>query len=174
MFQTERLILRPWKDEDLIPFAKMNADPRVREFFPSTLNKEASDAEAKRIIDHYDQYGWTLWAVSTDKTNFIGFIGLIHVPYKAFFTPAVEIGWRLDVDYWGKGYATEGAKACLTYGFKDLNLNEIVALTTVNNIRSRKVMEKIGMHHNPNEVFDHPKLPKGHPLIKHVLYRIQY
>ena len=113
------------------------------------------------------------WAASLIETGeFIGMIGLEDVYFKAHFTPAVEIGWRLAFDYWGKGYATEGAQAALQYGFESLNLNEIVSFTTLENMRSRHVMKKIGMHHDPKDDFDHPKLPEGHPLRRHMLYRL--
>jgi len=147
----------------------MNADAKVMEFFPSTLTEEQSNALANRIIEHEKKYGFTLWAVDTNDHSFIGFIGLQHVPFEAFFTPAIEIGWRLDAAFWGKGYATEGAKACLDYGSNQLKLKTIVSFTTEKNIRSRNVMGKIGMTHNNAEVFNHPKLPKDHFLSKHVL-----
>ncbi len=171
--KTSRLILRQWKDSDLAPFAALNADPRVREFFPGLQSREESDHDAQRIADHIAKYGWGFWAVSLIETDeFIGFIGLNKVHFQAHFTPAVEVGWRLAFDYWGKGYATEGAKAALTYGFETLNLNEIVSFTSVQNMRSRRIMEKIGMHHIPEDDFDHPKLAKDHPLKRHVLYRM--
>ncbi len=173
IIQTERLILRQWCDQDLEPFAVMNADPRVMEFFPSTLSKKESDALAKRISDKIIEQSWGLWAVSIPHiADFIGFIGLAKPTFEAHFTPAVEVGWRLAFDYWGKGYATEGAKAVLKYGFQKIFLNEIVSFTVVQNIQSRKVMEKIGLHHKLIDDFDHPKLPEGHPLRRHVLYRL--
>lgn len=171
--KTERLILRQWEDEDFEPFAQLNADPRVREFFPSTLSKDESDQQAKLIQSIIEEKGWGFWAASLIESGaFIGFIGLNDVRFQAHFTPAVEIGWRLAFTYWGKGYATEGAKAALAYGFDTLKLSEIVSFTTVHNMRSRHVMQKIGMHHDPKDDFDHPQLPEGHPLRRHVLYRI--
>ncbi|MFN4174490.1 MAG: GNAT family N-acetyltransferase, partial [Parachlamydiaceae bacterium] len=171
--KTSRLILRQWQDSDLAPFAALNADPRVREFFPSLQSREESDRDVKCASDHLARYGWGFWAVSLIETGeFIGFIGLEDIYFQAHFTPAVEIGWRLAFDYWGKGYATEGAKAALKYGFETLRLDQIVSFTPVSNMRSRRVMEKIGMHHNKEDDFDHPKLIEGHPLRKHVLYRI--
>ena len=171
--KTDRLVLRPWREEDLEPFARLNADLRVMEYFLRPLNREESDQLIKRVSEHIERYGWGLWAASLLETGeLIGLIGLQHVPFEAPFTPAVEIGWRLGVEHWGKGYATEGAKACLEYGFGALNLEEIVSFTTVQNRRSRAVMERIGMHHNPEDDFDHPKVPEGHPLRRHVLYRI--
>lgn len=173
--KSSRLILRQWQDSDLAPFAALNADPRVREFFPGLMSRQESDQSVKIMSDHIEKCGWGFWAASLIETDeFIGFIGLEEVYFQAHFTPAVEIGWRLAFEHWGKGYATEGAKAALKYGFDTLNLNEIVAFTTVKNMRSRYVMEKIGMHHDLNDDFDHPKLPEGHPLRRHVLYRINH
>lgn len=170
--KTERLHLREWRKEDLEPFAKLNADPRVMEYFPGLKSRKESDDSAHMVNEHIRKYGWGFWAVSLLQTDeFIGFIGLLHVPFVAPFTPAVEIGWRLAFDYWGKGYATEGALASLQYGFKTLQLPEIVSFTPVENRRSRAVMERIGMHHDPKDDFDHPKIPVGHSLRKHVLYR---
>lgn len=172
--RTERLILRSWEEDDLEFFARLNADSRVREYFPGILSRQESDASVKLMSNHIEKCGWGFWAASLIKTGeFIGMIGLENVHFKTHFTPAVEIGWRLAFAYWGKGYATEGAGAALEYGFKSLNLNEVVSFTAMQNMRSRHVMEKIGMHYNPKDNFDHPKLPEGHPLKRHVLYRIQ-
>ncbi len=171
--KTNRLILRPWKETDLEPFAKLNADPRVMEYFPSILNPKESKDLAEHISSELEEQGWGLWAVSVpDIADFIGFIGLAKPSFEAHFTPAVEIGWRLASDQWGKGYATEGAKAALAYGFEALNLQEIVSFTATQNMRSRRIMEKIGMSYNPKDDFDHPKLPEDHPLKRHVLYRM--
>jgi 3-dehydroquinate dehydratase/shikimate dehydrogenase len=172
--QTERLRLRPWQESDFAPFAKMNADPVVRQYFPSLLNREESDVQALSFANAIEERGWGLWAVSLIEDNaFIGFIGLTPVPFEAHFTPAVEIGWRLTPEVWGQGLAVEGAKAALQYGFETLLLHEIVSITTVSNQRSRRVMEKLGMHHDPKDDFDHPKLVSNHPLTRHVLYRIK-
>jgi 3-dehydroquinate dehydratase / shikimate dehydrogenase len=174
IINTERLSLRPWKAEDLAPFIAMNADPRVMEYFPAELVREESERLVNKIKKHFHIYGFGPWAVSLNKSEqFIGFIGLIQVDFAAAFTPAVEIGWRLSYDHWGKGYATEGALACLQFGFNQLMLQEIVSFTTTQNMRSRRVMEKIGMHHDSKDNFFHPKLPEGHPLRKHVLYRLK-
>jgi 3-dehydroquinate dehydratase / shikimate dehydrogenase len=171
--KTERLLLRPWQEEDLEPFAALNADLKVREFFPSLLSREESDASVKRMSKHIQRHGWGFWAVSLIETNeFIGMIGLEDVNLEVPFVPAVEIGWRLAFKYWGKGYASEGALACLKYGFETLKLEEIVAFTAVQNLRSRKVMQRIGMHCDPADDFDHPRVPEGHPLRRHVLYRM--
>lgn len=177
ILKTKRLILRPWREEDFEPFAKLNADPRVMEYFLATLSQEESYQMAKRVQAKIEEQGWGWWAVSVPGVSeFIGFIGLNNVDkstYPVHFAPATEIGWRLAYDYWGEGYAPEGAMACLEYGFESLGLDEIVAFTTVQNMRSRKVMEKIGMHHNPKDDFDHPNIAEDHPLRRHVLYRIE-
>ncbi len=171
--KTERLILRPWHESDLEPFAKLNSDPRVMEYFPSVLSHKESNDLARRIIAKFEEQGWGLWAASVPGVaDFIGFIGLSKPSFEAHFTPAVEVGWRLAFDHWGKGYATEGARGALQYGFDHLKLDEIVSFTTAQNMRSRHVMEKIGMAHNPKDDFDHPKLSEGHPLRSLVLYRI--
>lgn len=174
VIETERLILRPWRESDLEPFARLNADPRVMEYFPSVLSRKESDDLASRISSKLEEQGWGLWAVSIpDVADFVGFIGLAEPSFHAHFTPAVEVGWRLAFDHWGKGYATEGAKAVLEYGFEKLNLNEIVSFTAVQNMRSRRIMEKLGMHTDPKDDFDHPKLPEDHKLRRHVLYRLK-
>lgn len=171
--KTKRLLLRPWKESDLEPFAALNKDPRVMEYFPSLLTQKESDERVHSWQEKIEARGWGLWAVSViDIADFIGFIGLEQVNFEAPFTPAVEIGWRLAYPFWGKGYATEGALACLKYGFKILKLEEIVSFTAVQNRRSRAVMERIGLHHDPHDDFDHPKLAEGHRLRRHVLYRI--
>ena len=171
--KSSRLILRNWQEEDLAPFAALNADHRVRELFPGLMTRQDSDDSVKIMSDHIEKYGWGFWAASLIETGeFIGMIGLRNVHFKAHFTPAVEIGWILAFEHWEKGYATEGAKASLKYGFETLALKEIVSFTTVDNIRSRHVMKKIGMHHDQNDDFDHPKLPEGHSLRRHVLYRM--
>lgn len=177
IIQTERLILRQWRQEDLEPFAQLNADPRVREYFPGVLSRQESDASVELMSNHIEKYAWGFWAASLIETDeFIGFIGLEDVHFSAPFnrsTPAIEIGWRLAYNYWGKGYATEGAKGALQYGFNTLNLEEIVSFTAVQNMRSRRVMEKIGMYHDEKDDFNHPKLREDHPLKQHVLYRIK-
>src|SRR5215204_5588328 len=146
---TKRLRLRPWLDSDRAPFAALNADPRVMAHFPSLLTAEQSDALADRIQQHFQ----------TPR-------------FVAHFTPCVEVGWRLAAEYWGVGYATEGAMAALQFGFGDLQLEQIVSFTVPGNTRSRRVMEKIGMVHTPADDFDYPLLPDGHALRRHVLYRI--
>ena len=143
------------------------------EYFPSTLSRAESDALAARIDAHFSRHGFGLWAVEVPGvTPFAGFIGLSIPRFVAHFTPCVEIGWRLATAHWGRGYATEGAHAVLAFGFDTLGLDEIVSLAVVGNQRSRRVMEKIGMRHSPSEDFEHPLLSEGHPLRRHVLYRI--
>lgn len=174
MIQTERLLLRQWRDEDLDPFAELNADPAVMEFFPSVLTTAESDAAAAGNRAHIAEHGWGLWAAEVfDTGEFIGFIGLWSVPAEFPFSPAVEVGWRLARSHWGRGYATEGARAAVYFGFGDLGLEEIVSMTTLSNERSWRVMEKLGMTRNPADDFDHPRVPEGHPLRRHVLYRLQ-
>lgn len=171
--KAKRLILRTWTKEDMVPFAKMNADPKVMECFPAPLTREESDAFYERIKEHFDKYGWGLWAVSVKKgPKFIGYIGLKHVLPSLPCAPAVEIGWRLISEEWGKGYATEGAKAALEYGFNKADLVEIVSLTAKINTRSINVMEKIGMRRDIRDDFEHPLLSEGDPLRSHVLYRL--
>lgn len=170
---TKRLILRPWQEKDIAAFAKMNADPRVMEFFPAVKSFNESAEEYARIVDNFSRHGWGLWAAEVPGVaDFIGFIGLHYTSFPAHFTPCVEIGWRLDYDHWGKGYATEGATACLKTGFEEHKLDEIVSFTATTNLRSQAVMQKIGMHRAPADDFDHPKLAVGHPLCRHVLYRM--
>lgn len=171
--ETERLMLRRWCDSDLNPFAVMNADSRAMKYFPNTLPADESDAHARRIAEHFDEHGFGLWAVEIKNVcDFAGFIGLSIPQFEAHFTPCVEIGWRLAAKHWGSGYATEGARAVLEFGFETANLDEIVSMTSVQNQPSRRVMEKIGMSHSTSDDFDHPKLPADHTLSRHVLYRI--
>jgi RimJ/RimL family protein N-acetyltransferase len=171
---TPRLRLRPWTDADREPFARMNADPRVMEHFPGTLSRSDSDALADRIARHIDEHGWGLWAVEIPGvTLFAGYIGLSKPTFSAPFTPCVEVGWRIAHEHWGHGYATEGARAALELGFGRLGLHEIVSFTVPANVRSRRVMERLGMSRNPDDDFDHPGLPPDHRLRRHVLYRIQ-
>jgi 3-dehydroquinate dehydratase/shikimate dehydrogenase len=171
--QTERLLLRQWRDDDYEPWAALNADPRVMEFYPKTLPKEESVDLGAWLRGRIAERGWGLWAAELRADgHFIGFIGLQQVPFQANFTPAVEVGWRLAHDAWGRGLATEGARACLDYAFDELQLDEVIAMTSTPNLRSMRVMEKIGMHRNPADDFDHPRIPLGHRLHRHVLYRI--
>ena len=142
------------------------------EYFPSTLSSPESDVLADAISSHLDEHGWGLWAVDIPEvTSFAGFIGLSRPRFEAHFTPCTEVGWRLDPEFWGHGYATEGAMAALRFGFDTLGFDEIVSFTTASNMPSRRVMERIGMTHDPRDDFDHPSLAVGHKLRRHVLYR---
>jgi RimJ/RimL family protein N-acetyltransferase len=171
--QTDRLILRRWRVEDRAPFAALNADPRVMEHFPGVLTREESDLRADRIEAHCEKHGFVLWAIEIPGVApFAGFVGLSVPSFEASFTPCVEVGWRLAVEHGGKGYATEGARAALAFGFNELGLDEIVSFTVPENIRSRRVMQAIGMKHDANGDFAHPLLPAEHRLSRHVLYRI--
>lgn len=170
--RTDRLWLRRWVPADLAPFAALNADPRVVEHFPAALSREESDALASRIAAGFEERGFGLWAVEIPSvTSFAGFIGLSVPGFEAPFTPCVEIGWRLAREFWGLGYASEGARAAVDFAFRVLGLDEVVSFTTLSNSRSRRVMEKIGMIHDPADDFDHPAYPDGHRLRRHVLYR---
>jgi RimJ/RimL family protein N-acetyltransferase len=172
--RTERLLLRRWRESDRLPFQQINADPGVMEFFPEPLTTDASDALFDRAREHFDRHGFGPFAVELIQTStFIGFIGLSVPSFVAHFMPAVEIGWRLAFEHWGKGLATEGARAALRYAFETLRVEEVVSFTVPANLRSRRVMEKLGMSHNPADDFDHPRLPADHPLRRHVLYRIR-
>lgn len=171
--RTQRLLLRRWLPADRPAFAALNADPRVVEFLPKAMTREESDSMADRIEAHFREHGFGLWAVElVGVAPLIGFVGLSVPRFTAAFTPCVEIGWRLAAEHWGRGYATEGARAVLAFGFGPLGLAEILSFTVPANVRSRRVMEKIGMTHSPADDFDHPLLPEGHPLRRHVLYRI--
>lgn len=175
MIRTERLLLRGWKPEDLEPYAALNADPPVRRFFPSLLTREESDAEARRFEERYGREGFCLFAAELIEAGvFIGFVGIqtMGLAVPGLPQPAVEIGWRLASGYWGEGLATEGARAVLRYAFVSVGLERVVAITAVPNLPSRRVMERIGMRHLPGLDFDHPGLPEGHPLRRHVLYSI--
>lgn len=169
---TERLHLRQWRASDREPYATMNADPVVMRFFAGTVSREGSDRDIDAWQAALDERGWSNWAVETrERGSFIGFIGL-SVPRRVLpFTPCVELGYRLARSYWGKGYATEGAKAALRCGFERLALEEIVSFTALVNLPSRAVMERVGMV-NANEDFDHPALPEGSELRRHCLYRL--
>ncbi len=168
-----RVLLRPWRAADLAPFAALNADPEVMEHLPAPLTREESDATVTRIDAHLAAHGFTFWAVEVPgEAPFAGFVGLVVPRFEAHFTPCVEIGWRLAREHWGKGYAVEAAAVALRAAFGPLGLHEIVALTVPGNLRSRRVMERLCMHRNPADDFDHPLVPEQHRLRRHVLYRI--
>jgi RimJ/RimL family protein N-acetyltransferase len=170
---TPRLLLRPWRQEDLEPFAALNADPMVMEHFPALLSRADSDTFAERVAALLDERGWGLWALEIAELGaFAGFVGLAPVHFEAPFVPAVEIGWRLARAHWNQGFATEGARAVVAVAFDTIGLTEIVSFTATTNLASQRVMQKIGMRHDPAEDFDHPRLPEGHRLRRHVLYRL--
>ncbi|PCI75540.1 GNAT family N-acetyltransferase [Candidatus Aerophobetes bacterium] len=173
ILETERLILRTWIDTDLQPMCAINQDPKVMQYFPSLQDLDATKHLITKINAHFDTYGYSLYAaVRKDTDEFIGFIGLLNVNFKAHFTPATEIGWRLASNQWGQGFATEGAKAVLDYAFKTLEIPEIVSFTATDNAPSKRVMEKIGLSRQKSDDFDHPKLNDNSPLKRHVLYRL--
>ena len=170
--ETERLYLRQWQASDFAPFAEMNADPKVMEYFPKLLTTSMSNTIAKKCQSLIDDNGWGFWAVSLKETDtFIGMVGLNNANADMPFSPAVEIAWRLDNDYWGLGYATEAARASLNFAFDTLGLDEVVAFTAVINKRSQLVMERLGMT-NTQENFYHPMINPNHRLAEHVLYKI--
>ena len=171
--KTERLLLRRWRPSDREPFARLNADPVVMQYFVGTLSREDSDELVDQIEKHFEEHAFGLWAIEVPGVApFVGFVGLSVPSFEAHFMPAVEVGWRLDRPYWGRGYAAEAARASLTDGFDRVGLTEIVSFTTPINLPSIAVMERLGMTRDPNDDFDHPGVPKGHPLRRHVLYRI--
>jgi RimJ/RimL family protein N-acetyltransferase len=182
---TERLLLRQWREADREPSRAINSDPRVMEHFPAVLTAGESDQLFDRIQSHFRLHGFGLWAAELrldrhlpgdlhflGDGSFLGFIGLAVPAFEAPFMPAVEIGWRLRNDAWGRGLATEGARAAMNFAFEELGLSSLVSMTVPANTRSRRVMEKLGMAHDERDDFDHPLLPEGHPLRRHVLYRI--
>ncbi len=167
--RTERLILRPWQDADLEPFAALNADPAVMEYFPSLLSRAQSDAMADRIRSHFERYGYGLWAIEVPGVApFIGFTGL----NRPSFMPDVEVGWRLARSYWRAGYATEAARASLDWGFAHLDVPEIVAMVVPDNLRSQRVMAKLGMQRDEAADFEHPLIPVDSPRRAHWLFRL--
>lgn len=171
--RTERLLLRQWRDEDFEPFAALNADPETMRYFPAPPSRRQSDALAEHARRQIESEGWGLWAVEVvGGTSFIGFVGLARPSFHEHFTPAVEVGWRLAREYWGHGYATEAGRAALGYGFAELGLEEIVSFTSELNAPSWRVMERLGMSHDPADDFEHPRVTVGHPLRPHVLYRV--
>ena len=173
VLRTERLLLRPWRSADRPAFARMNADPDVMEFFVAPLTREESDAFVDRLEAGFAAHGFGVWAVEELSTGaFIGFAGLLHQTFEAAFTPAFEIGYRLAKHAWNQGYATEAAREAVRFGFERAGLDEIVSMTAVGNVRSRAVMDKLGMTHDLCDDFDHPRVPGGHPLKRHVLYRL--
>jgi RimJ/RimL family protein N-acetyltransferase len=172
--RTKRLLLRRWRANDLEPFAALNGDPEVMEYLPGTLSTAQSDALIERIEAGFQVNGHGLWAVEMpEEASFIGFVGLSRVDFDVFFAPAVEVGWRLARAFWGRGLASEAARAALAFGFEQCGLAEVVSFTAAGNVRSRAVMERLGMRRDPREDFDHPQLAVGDPLRRHVLYRLE-
>ncbi len=171
--RTTRLLLRRWLPQDRRPFAALNADPHVMRFFPALLSRAQSDAMIVKMEAHFERHGYGLWALERiQDERFVGFCGLNHPAFDAPFQPCVEIGWRLAAEAHGSGLATEAALAVCKLAFSEIGLSEIVSFTVPSNAPSRRVMEKIGMLHDPRNDFDHPGLPPGHPLCRHVLYRL--
>lgn len=172
--RTERLLLRQWRDDDKLAFAALNADPAVMEHFPAPLSRAESDSFVDRMRDRLADHGWGLWAVERlDDGALLGFTGLAHFAEGFPFAPATEVGWRLARQFWGYGYATEAAHAALDYAFSVLALDEVVSMTASGNVRSQRVMQRLGMTRDPAEDFDHPRVPDGHPTRRHVLHRLR-
>ncbi|VEG90907.1 GNAT family N-acetyltransferase [Legionella spiritensis] len=173
VLETDRLILRTWEEGDLEAMAVIDQDPEVRRYLPGQGSPEETRAAIQRFNRHFHEKGYSLYAVELKETReMIGFLGLMTPSFEAHFTPATEIGWRLSAKHWNRGYATEGAKAVLHYAFTGLGFADIVSFTVVDNKASRRVMEKIGLRHNAEDDFNHPKLAPGDPLRPHVLYRL--
>ncbi len=171
--RSERLRLRRFRAEDLEPFAALNADPQVMKHLLRTLSRDESDALAARFEEHFEQHGFANLAVEVvAESAFAGFVGLAVPRFDAPFMPCVEVGWRLATRFQGRGYATEGARAALAFGFEQIGLDEILSFTVPANRASWRVMEKVGMTRDPADDFDHPLIGEGHPLRRHVLYRI--
>ena len=166
------MLLRGWRESDLAPFAALNADPVVMEHFPSTMSRERSDAIVlERVLPMFEARGFGWWAVEVPGVApFVGFVGLLEPSFEAWFTPCVEVGWRLSREHWGHGYATEAARVAMAYGFDVVGLDEIVSFTVPANRRSVAVMERLGMRYAGE--FEHPRMPEGSRLRTHVLYRL--
>jgi ribosomal-protein-alanine N-acetyltransferase len=172
--RTKRLLLRRWRDDDLRVLSAINADPEVMEHFPAPLTSEQSAALIARNEASFEAHGYGLWAVQLrGESSLVGLLGALTVEDDLPFFPAVELGWRLGRAYWGRGIATEGAFAVSEHLFATLGLSELVAYTAVRNLRSQRVMERLGMRRDASEDFMHPKLRAEHPLAPHVLYRLR-
>ncbi len=172
--ETPRLLLRSWRDSDVDPWVELSADPRVMEHFPSTYTRAQSEASLVRMRERLERDGYGWWPVEVKGgASFVGVIVLQEIPFDSHFTPAMEIGWWFAYDHWGNGYATEGARAALDFAFGELQRSEIVAITTPVNVRSQRVMQRLGMTRDPNDDFDNPYIAAGHPLRRHVLYRLK-
>lgn len=174
ILETDRLILRTWRDNDLQPMFEINQDPKVMEYFPTLKSLEETEKFIEGANIHFKKHGFTLYAVEIKELHkCIGFIGLSIADFEAHFTPATEISWRLSSKHWRQGLATEGAKTVLDYAFRKLEIPEVVSFTTMANTKSIRVMQKIGLQHNAEDDFDHPKLDDNSPLKRHVLYRLR-
>lgn len=176
---TPRTSFRLWTESDNKAVRRLNRDPKVMRYFPSPLSAPASDAFLLRLMKHQEEHGFTVWPLlvyegseQKKEPEFAGFIGLLKVGFNAPFAPAVEIGWRMLPSFWGRGLATEAARSCLDYAFRTLHLAEVVSFTAAINTPSRRLMERLGMVHDPSEDFAHPALPDAHKLRPHVLYRL--
>ena len=173
VLETERLILRGWRQDDLDQLAAMNASDEVMRFFPDRPNRAQSAAMLTRINDHMSRHGFCFWAMErVEDGRFLGFTGLFRPAFHAHFTPCVEVGWRLRSEAWGHGYATEAGRASLEFAFDRLGLDELVSMAVADNLPSRRVMERLGMTRRPEDDFGHPKVPFDHPFRRHVLYRL--
>jgi RimJ/RimL family protein N-acetyltransferase len=173
VLQTDRLRLRLWQDQDVLPYVALNADARVTEFLPGPVTPEMAQQFFSAQNECYARHRCCYFAAELKASDeLVGFIGMKRQDFAAPFTPCFEIGWRLGSGFWGQGLATEGARAVLAYGFGELGLDEIVSFTVPANVRSRRVMDRIGMTRDADGDFEHPALPSGHPLSRHVLYRI--
>ena len=174
ILSSSRLLLAPWTERDMPPFAALNADPEVMRYFPKTMTVEESNALVDRLRGMWADHGYGLAAVRRREDDaFVGMVGIQKVLNPVYsFAPAVEVGWRLARPFWRQGYASEAAHAALAWGFDVLGLSEIVAFTTVTNLPSRAVMTHLGMSYDPASDFLHPLLPDNHPLWQHVLYRL--
>lgn len=173
ILETERLFLRTFQENDVESLIAISQDEKVMQFFPAIPTREEIIAFIDRIITHQEEKNFSLYAAEIKSTGeMIGFVGLFTATFTAHFTPAIEIGWRLSSKHWNQGYATEAAKAVLDYAFRKLDLDEVVSFTSELNKPSIRVMQKIGLHTNLEDNFDHPKVPTGCPLMGHVLYRL--
>ncbi len=173
VLETERLLLRQWQKRDLKPFAELTADPLVMQHFPSVLTRYESDELVKKLQNHISEHGWGFWAVELKSIGeCIGLVGIIHQSGDMPHSPFVEIGWRLSSKHWRKGYTLEAAKATLNFAFQSVAVESVYAITTLDNLPSIGVMEKLGMI-NQEQDFNHPALPINHPLSRHCLYKIE-
>jgi RimJ/RimL family protein N-acetyltransferase len=171
--QSERVVLRAWQASDRPAFAALNADPHVTEHFPAPLSTRESNDAAAQIHEHFARHGFGLWALELPgRVEFAGFVGLTYPSFQRPLPDYADVAWRLSAAHWGHGYATEAARLAVRFGFEQLGFEHIVSCTVPANLRSQRVMEKLGMRRDPLADFEHPRLPPGHPLRSHVLYRL--